>query len=447
MELIKRLFPGDWDWHKKVLNLAWPVILSNVSIPLAGAVDTAVVGHLPDPVYIGSVALGSLIFTTMYWVVGFLRMGTTGFVAQNMGAKDDEEVAAVYLRGLGVALTIGLVVLVFQKPIGSAIFWFFEGTENVESYALDYYLVRIWGMPFALCNLVVVGYLFGTQRMRSALVLQLLLNGMNIVLDVVFVLGFGWNVKGVAFATVISEVVTALCGFWLCFRLIGYSNLQLGRLAIFKNERLRVLAKVNFNIMIRTLCLEAVIIYFIWVSTRTGDIVLAANAVLMHLIHFLAFGLDGFAHAAEALAGGAFGARNRIRLRKVVITTLAWSIVFALVFCLAYFVFGGLIVSLITGIKSVRIVAGEYLGWLVFAPLVCVWPFFFDGVYIGTTRTVEMRNSVILAALAFLPVAHFGFMAMGNHGLWLGIMVFMAVRGLTLAMWYPRIEQVMKKTS
>ncbi len=447
MELIKRLFSEDWDWHKKVLNLAWPVVISNASIPLAGAVDTAVVGHLPDPVYIGSVALGSLIFTTMYWVVGFLRMGTTGFVAQNMGAKDDEEVAAVYLRGLGVALTIGLVVLVFQKPIGAAIFWFFEGTENVESYALDYYLVRIWGMPFALCNLVVVGYLFGTQKMRSALVLQLLLNGMNIVLDVVFVLGFGWSVKGVAFATVISEVVTALCGFWLCFRLIGYSNLQLGRLAIFKNERLRVLAKVNFNIMIRTLCLEAVIIYFIWVSTRTGDIVLAANAVLMHLIHFLAFGLDGFAHAAEALAGGAFGARNRIRLRKVVITTLAWSIVFALVFCLVYFVFGGLIVSLITGIKSVRIVAGEYLGWLVFAPLVCVWPFFFDGVYIGTTRTVEMRNSVILAALAFVPVAHFGFIAMGNHGLWLGIMVFMAVRGLTLAMWYPRIEQVMEKTS
>ena len=447
MNWIQKLIVDDWAWHKKVLNLTWPVIVSNLSIPLTGAVDTAVVGHLPNPAYIGAVALGALIFSTLYWLMGFLRMGTTGFVAQSVGSKNREEIAATFLRGIGIALSISLLVWLVYVPFGNAVLWFFEATQEVEANTLDYYSIRIWGVPFALVNLVVVGYLFGTQNMRMALVLQLLLNGMNIVLDLLFVLGFGWNVEGVAIATVISEVVTAICGVWVCVRMIGISNLDPRGLSIFKPERLRAMAEVNINIMIRTLLLEIAIIYFMWVSAKSGEIVLAANAVLMHLVHFLAFGLDGFAHAAEALAGRAFGAREPRQMRKAVMTTLGWSCIVAIIFALFYAIFGNLIIDLITGIESVRLVAGEYLAWLIFAPLVCVWPFLFDGVYIGTTRTVEMRNGMVVSILVFLLAAHFGFMWMGNHGLWLGFMLFMVVRGAILAYWYPNIEQFISKTS
>ena len=423
-----------------MLSLTWPVIIANLSLPLAGAVDTAVVGHLPDPVYIGAVALGALIFSTLYWLVGFLRMGTTGFVAQSEGANDANESVSAFIRGLGIAFFIAILILVLQSPISNGVFWFFDASQQVEAYALDYYGIRVWGVVFAMFNLVILGLLFGLQKMRLALVLQLILNGMNIILDVVFVMGFGWDVKGVASATVISEVLAASIGLAVCFRLLNFSHVRLHDLRIFHREKLRQLAEVNINIMIRTLCLEVVFIYFMWISAKQGDVVLAANAVLIHLMYFLAFGLDGFAHAAEALAGRAYGAKDRLRLHNTVVVTLYWSCIVAVGFSLFYGIAGGLIVSLITGITSVQQTAETYLIWLVIAPLVCVWAFLLDGVYIGMTRTVEMRNSMIISMLTFFATVHLGASSFGNHGLWLGILVFMAMRGIILGLWYRRIE-------
>lgn len=426
--------------HRQVLNLTWPVIIANLSLPLAGAVDTAVVGHLPDPVYIGAVALGALIFSTLYWLVGFLRMGTTGFVAQSFGANDRTEVNAAFVRGLMVAAAIGGMMIMLQYPIGVVVFWFFEASAEVESFAFEYYQIRVWGAIFAMSNLVIMGLLFGLQRMRTALLLQLLLNGMNIVLDLAFVLGFGWGVAGVASATVISEVVTACAGLWICWRTL---NIQLGertQLDIFNREKLLRLVLVNVNILIRSLCLEIVFIYFMWASAKQSDVVLAANAVLFHLLHFLAFGLDGFSHAAEALAGNAYGAKDRIRLHRTVAVTLIWSCIVAICFCCIYWLFGNPIIGLMTGIDSVRATADEYLVWMVFAPFVCVWPFLFDGVYIGMTRTAEMRNCLLIAMPVFFVVAIPGALWFGNHGLWLGVMAFMVTRGALLAFWYPKFE-------
>ncbi len=430
-----------------MLNLTWPVIIANLSLPLAGAVDTAVVGHLPDPVYIGAVALGALIFSTMYWLVGFLRMGTTGLVAQSYGADDHLEVSATFLRGLVIAAAFGGTMILLQKPVGGVIFWFFEASETVETHALEYYQIRIWSAVFAMFNLVMLGTFFGLQRMRTALVLQLLLNGMNIVLDLLFVMVFGWGVTGVAAATVISEIATATVGLIICWKLLRGSFQKLSDLNIFHRDKLVRLIQVNVNILIRTLCLEVVFIYVMWASARQGDVVLAANTVLLHLLHFLAFGLDGFAHAAEALAGNAYGARDRLRLHRTVVVTLMWSCIVAIGFSLLYVVFGDLIIGLMTGIDSVRATADDYLIWMMAAPLFCVWPFLFDGVYIGMTRTAEMRNCLMIAMVLFflvaLPAAHF----IGNHGLWLGIMAFMLTRGLILAVWYPKIETQFTSTA
>ncbi len=426
--------------HRRLLNLTWPVIIAALSIPLAGAVDTAVVGHLPDPVYIGAVALGALIFSTIYWLAGFLRMGTTGFVAQAFGADNKQEITAAFARGSVIAVTVGGLILIIQYPLGQIIFWFFNASQAVEEYALSYYQIRIWGSIFAMFNLVVLGLLLGMQRMRTALVLQLLLNTTNIVLDLVFVVGFGWNVAGVAAATLISEVLTALVGAQVCFRLLGLRLDCLRDLNIFQREKMFILMQTNVNILVRSISLEIVFIYFMWVSAQQGDLILAGNAILLHLLTFLAFGLDGFAHAAEALAGSAYGMKDRKRLRDTVIVALYWSCITALAFSLVYWLIGDLIIGLLTTIESVSEIAHDYLFWMVIAPFFCIWPFLFDGIYIGTTRTVEMRNSMLIAMVAFFVVAYPAVMLFGNHGIWLGMLVFMSVRGLILGLWYPRIE-------
>jgi len=440
VSIARRFVTDNRPLHKTVLNLTWPVIIANLSLPLAGAVDTAVVGHLPNPAYIGAVALGALVFSAIGWLFGFLRMGTTGLVAQSLGADDANEITASYLRALAIALVIGLSVVLLQKPLGTIVFWFFEASAQVERFGLDYFDIRVWGAPFAMLNLVNLGLLFGLQKMRTALVLQLVLNGMNIVLDLVFVMGFGWSVSGVAAATLISEAVTAIAGLWICLRLLGLNADRISRIHVFQKQKLIQFGQINFNIMVRTLSLEIVFVYFMWISAKQGEVVLAANAVLIHLLHFVAYGMDGFAHAAEALAGNAYGAKNRKRLHDVVFVTLGWSVVVGIAFCLVYLAGGNFIVGLLTGIPEVRSAASQYMIWLILMPLFSLWPFLFDGVYIGMTRTVEMRNCMLISTAAFFAVSYPLSILWDNHGLWVGILFFMAVRGLTMGLWYRRIE-------
>ena len=435
-----------YEWHRRVWSLAAPIILSNLSVPLVGAVDTAVVGHLPDPIYIGAVALGALIFSFLYWGFGFLRMGTTGFVAQAYGAENSNEVSAVLMRALLLAMAFGVLIILLQHPIGSVSFSLLEGGVELEAAAIDYYQIRVWSAPAVLGNYAVLGCLIGLQNTRSALVLQLVLNLTNVLLDLVFVLQFGWGVEGVAAASVISEYLALVVGF-----IIIKSNLARigGRLKlqdVLNKEKLKALTHVNFNIFVRTLCLVFAFAYFTAQGTKLGEVTLAANAVLLHLQHVLAYGLDGFAHAVEALAGSAYGARNRKAFHSAMFYTTLWALVLAGVYTLVYFLFGTSIISILTGIEAVRVNANTYLPWLLVSPILSVWSFQLDGIFIGTTRTVEMRNGMLISLLAYLGAVWALVPVWGNHGLWLSLIIFMVLRALTLGVMLPSIGRGLANT-
>ncbi len=436
-----RASPTSFHWHRRVWRLAWPIVLSNLSIPLVGAVDTAVVGHLPDPNFIGAVALGAVIFSFLFWGFGFLRMGTTGFIAQAHGRGDSGEIVATTFRALLLALLLGAGVILVQKPVAILAFWALEGGAHLEGLAAQYFQIRVWSAPATLVNYTVLGVLIGLQRTGTALMLQLLLNGCNIALDLVFVVGFAWGVEGVALASLTADWLAAIAGAAVLTRLMPRREFAVDRKRLLAPDRMWALLRVNANIMVRTLCLIFAFFYFTAQGTRLGEQTLAANAVLMHMQHFLAYGLDGFAHAAEALAGGAFGAGRLRQFRSAVRATTLWATVVAVGYALVYATFGDAIVSLMTDIEPVRQRANEFLPWLVVLPLLSVWSFQLDGIFIGATRTTEMRNGMIISLAVYLSGAWVLVPLLGNHGLWLALSVFMISRAVTLALWYPRIER------
>ncbi|MFO1350894.1 MAG: MATE family efflux transporter [Gammaproteobacteria bacterium] len=427
------------DWHRRVWRLAGPIILSNSTVPLVGIVDTAVVGHLPDPVYIGAVALGAVVFNFLYWGFGFLRMGTTGFVAQAFGTDDLGEVRTTLARALLLAAVLGCAIVLLQAPIGQGVFWLLRGSTALKALARDYYDVRIWSAPATLANYALLGCLIGIQNTRVALLLQLALNGVNIVFALLFVLALAWGVKGVALAAVLADYGAAILGLWVVSKLLRPAPGQRWVHALLDPVRLKALLHANINILIRTLCLVFGFFYFIAAGGELGDVTLAVNAILMHFQSFAAYGLDGFAHAAEALVGGAYGARNLQAFRTAVRVSSVWAVVVASLYALLYAQFGGAIVAALTGIAEVRAQAAVFMPWMVLLPLISVWSFQLDGIFIGVTRTVEMRNGALLSVSVCIVAIWLLLPAWGNHGLWLAFTLFAAMRGLTLAAWYPRI--------
>ncbi|TFH40894.1 MAG: MATE family efflux transporter, partial [Lysobacterales bacterium] len=427
-------------------SLAWPIMLSNVSVPLVGIVDTAVVGHLPNPIFIGAVALGAVVFSFLYWGFGFLRMGTTGLVAQNIGMQDFDELRATLARSLLLAGVLGIAILVLRDPVSDFAFWALDGGAMVEGFAKKYYAVRVFAAPAALVNYVALGFIIGVQDTRAALALLLLLNITNVLLDVLFVIGFGWGVEGVAAASVISEYAAAVFAFVIMRRILSRLGGRWQSYRLFERSRLRTLLSVNLNIFVRTLCLLFAFFHFTSTGARLGDIILAANAVLMHFYTLMAYSLDGFAHAVEALAGSAYGARNRHAFVQVVRASTVCAILVAVAYCVVYAVFGSSIVALVTGIAEVRVTAVEFLPWLMIAPIDSMWSFQLDGIFIGTTRTVAMRNAMILSLGIFLIAVWLLLPLWGNHGLWAALTLFMAVRAITLGFWYPRIIRDMPES-
>lgn len=414
-------------------------MVSNVSVPLVGIVDTAVVGHLPDPAFIGAVALGAIIFSFLYWGFGFLRMGTTGLVAQDAGAEDWDELRATLARAMLLAVVLGLLIVIVRNPAGEFAFWALEGTSKVESFADQYYDIRVFGAPAALINYVVLGFFIGIQNTRAALAVMLLLNVTNALLDLLFVMGFGWGVEGVGAASLISEYCAAAFGLFLVRSTLSRIGGRWQYYRLFDRSRLKTLMSVNLNIFLRTLCLVYAFFHFTSTGAKLGDIVLAANAVLMHFQLFMAYSLDGFAYAVEALAGSAYGARDRRAFSSAVRASTVCAAAVAAFYCIIYAVFGNAIVASITGIAEVRATAAEYLPWLILTPLVSVWSFQLDGVFIGTTRTAAMRNAMFLSLAVFLTAVWLFLPLWGNHGLWAALIVFMAVRAVTLGIAYPRI--------
>ncbi len=429
--------------YRRVWALAWPIMLSNLSIPLVGAVDTAVMGHMPDPAYIGAVAIGASLFSVLFWSFGFLRMGTTGFVAQAYGVGDGHEARMAFTRALLVAGVLALAILALQWPTAVIAFAIIDGSESVTTLARSYFDIRIWSAPAAFANYALLGTLIGLQNTRAVLVHQLVLNGTNVALDLLFVPVLGFGVEGVALASVIAEFTAVGLGVWLVLRELGRLPVSRPRTRLFDRERLSALFAVNGNILIRTLCLVASFFWFAATGARIGETELAANAVLMQLLFFLAYGLDGFAHAAEGLAGSAWGRRKRTHFTAAIRTTTVSACGVALIFTLIYAGLGTTFISWMTDQESVRSTAATYLPWMIAAPLIAVWSFQLDGIFIGTTRTVEMRNAMLISFLFFLFAVWALVPLLGNHGLWLALMLFLALRAATLFAYMPRLQRAL----
>lgn len=427
--------------HSRMWRLAAPIIISNISVPMLGAVDTAVVGHLPDARYLGGVAVGALVFTFIYWGFGFLRMGTGGLTAQAFGAEDADEVRACLARAAVIGIPVAVILIILQAPIAWVAFTIVEATPEVEALAREYFFTRIWGAPATLMNFALLGWFIGVQNTKAALWHQLTLNGVNIVLDLVFVIGFGWGVAGVAAATAIADVAAVAFGLWLALPLLRRLGGAFMRAKILEAEKIRRTVALNVDIFIRTICLVSAFAYFTAQGAAFGNVVLAANAVLLNLQTFMAHALDGFAHAAEALGGRAIGARDRQAFRDAVRAAMLWGLIVAIAFTLVYVLAGVAIVELLTGIQDVRAAAREYIVWSVVMPLVAVFPFVLDGVFLGATRGRTMRNAMIVSLVIYV-VACLTFVPMwGNHGLWGALLIFMGARGVTLGVRYPALER------
>ena len=431
--------------HRKVWMLAGPIILSNISVPLVGAVDTAVVGHLPEPLSIGAVALGALIFSFLYWGFGFLRMGTTGFIAQAYGAGDWNALSDTLLRVLFLALVLGLVTIVIGWPLIDFVLYLIDSSSEVEGLAADYANIRIWSAPAVLCVYAFTGIFIGMHNTRAAFVLQLILNISNMLLDLLFVLGFDWGVEGVALASVIAEYLAMFCGFYLLRVQIGRAIAGYDRTRLLERVALMKLFTANSNIFVRTLCLLFAFSYFTAKSASQGEVILAANAILLHLQSIMAYGLDGFAHAVEALAGSAYGAGKRRVFRRAVALTSFWGALIAVLTGIIYFLFGESIINLFTSIDAVIETALRYLPWMVIAPIVSVWSFQLDGIFIGTGHTREMRNAMIVSLLAYLAFLELVIPSFGNHGLFFGLAFFMVIRAATLLFYFPGIEAAIRQ--
>ncbi|WP_175663923.1 MATE family efflux transporter [Burkholderia ambifaria] len=425
--------------HRRVLTLAFPIVLANLTQPILGAVDTAVAGHLDGAQYLGGVALGGLFFNFVFWGFGFLRMGTTGLVAQAHGAGDAAGIRLNVLRALIVAFALGAVVLALQVPLLSFALSALGGSDAVRATALAYGHARIWSAPFALANYVVLGYLLGVQRVRLALVAQVFINAVNIGAVLLYVYGFGWGIAGIGAATATADACGFALGAWMLWQLRPRGLAPIAARALADRAALKRLIVLNRDIFLRTMCLLGAFGWFAHLGAKQGDATLAANALLLNFQTFMAYGLDGFAHAAEALVGAAAGARDRAGFRRAVRVTLLWSALGALLFALVYWAAGGWIVARLTDQAEIRAVALQYLPWAAISPIVSVWGFLLDGVFIGATQTQSLMRAMVASFAIFIAATLTVVGPFGNHGLWFALLLFMVARGATLARYLPAL--------
>ena len=429
-----RRLPADRD----IWRIAAPMILSNVSVPLLGMVDTGVTGHLESPVYLGAVAVGATVFGFLYMGMNFLRMGTTGITAQRYGANDNDGLRVSLGQALIVSLLIAVTLLALQLPIGHLAMSLIGAEPDVESFALQYFSIRIWSAPGTLANYVLIGWFLGLQNARVPLLIFLAINITNIILDLWFVLGLGMKVDGVALASVIAEYTGLAIALVFAVKALRARSGHWPFARLFNVRAYSAFFAVNAHLFIRTMALMFTFAFITAQGARLGGLVLAANAILINVQHLTAFALDGFAHAAEALVGKAVGEKRRDALEYSVRLALKWSLIFAVGFCLLYVALGPLLIRVLTDLPDVRSTTMQYLPWLIVSPLVSVWSFLYDGVYIGATRSREMRDIMLISAFVIFIPAWYLLQGFGNHGLWLAFTLFMASRGIGMHIWYRR---------
>ena len=431
-------------WYRRVFLLAIPLIFSNLTQPLLSTVDTVLSGHLPGPAALGGVAVGGIFFNTVYWTFGFLRMTTTGLVAQAHGARRHDQLRLHFLRALASAAVIGALVLALQTPIIAIAVRVLGASDAVAQNARLYCHIRIWSAPAALANYVLLGYLLGRQRARPALVLQAAVNVVNVAVALLLVLRLHWGVAGVAAATVTADWAGCLLGLLLA-RSVVHREPGEGRTGwheLLDGPSLRHLFSLNRDIFLRTLSLVAAYAWFTRTGARAGDATLAANAVLMNMFFIVAYGLDGFANATEALVGESIGAHKLDHYRAVLRASTVSAFMVAGLASLVYLLAGSHLVGLFTNVEPVRTLAVRFLPWIIALPVVSVWGFQLDGIFIGATRGRELRDSMVISFVLFLSLAIALERVLGNHGLWCAFSAWMVMRGITLAMRLPRVERL-----
>lgn len=425
--------------HRRVLKIAIPIVISNATVPILGAVDTGVVGQLGEAVPIGAVGLGAIILTSIYWMFGFLRMGTVGLTSQALGAKDEGEVSALLTRVLMAGLGFGALLIAFQWAIFSLALYIAPASDEVESLAHDYMAIRIWSAPAAIALYGITGWLVAQERTSAILVIQLWTNGLNIVLDLWFVLGLGWGVEGVALATFLAEWSGAALGLWFCRGAFQNPRWR-DWVRVFDVVRLKNMVSVNTDILIRSLLLQIIFTSFIFMGADFGDVTLAANQVLLQFLYITSYALDGFAFAAEALVGQALGARHVRDLRRGAILTTGWGVVIVIFLMIAFALGGGWLIDTMAKSPEVQAEARIYLLWMVIAPILGVWAWMFDGIFIGATQTRDMRNMMAISFVIYWIAVFTLIPLMGNHGLWMALLISFVARGITMALRYPKIE-------
>ena len=411
---------------KQILKIALPAIVTNITVPLLGLVDTAIVGHMGNATYIGAIAVGSMVFNLVYWVFGFLRMGTSGLTAQARGRRDLQEMRSMLVRSQTVAMTVALLILLLQVPLRDVMLWLIGPTDDVRPLAETYYHIVVWGAPAMLSLYGLSGWFIGMQNTRLPMVISISQNVVNIVASLALVYGLGMKVEGVALGTVVAQYAGLLMALAVLARY--YRRYITVRLCSLK-EFIPFL-RVNSDIFLRTLCLVAVNLYFTSAGARQGATILAVNALLLQLYLLFSYFMDGFAYAGEALCGRFWGARDDKAFREVVGRLFAWGAIMTVLFTTLYVAGGMPFLRLLTDEETVVQAAREYVWWAWLIPVVGVAAFLWDGIFIGITRTRGMLVSAGVASVVFLAGVVWLMPVMGNHGLWLSMLLYLAVRGI-----------------
>ncbi|MDQ2076244.1 MATE family efflux transporter [Marinimicrobium sp. ABcell2] len=418
--------------HRQIWQLAWPMMLTNLSVPLLGAVDTAILGHLPSPVYLAAATLGASLVTLLLWSFGFLRMGTTSLVARAYGREDHDNSRLILAQSAVLGLLLGVSLAVLGRLLTPVALAWINPSEEVATLAQSYAEIRLLGAPAVLLTYALVGWFIGQQDTRRPLVILVSTNLLNIVLDGVFIWGLGLNSDGAAMASVVAEYAGLALGLWLlCKRLKGMG----GRLAtkhLTRPATYLPLLQVNRHLFVRTLCLLAVFVFFAAQGARLGDQVLAANAILLQFVLLTSHALDGFAHAAEALSGRAIGAGRRAEFFRICRASTIWALGMAVLVSLTFFLGQAWLLTLFTELESVLELASQYYLWVCLLPLVAVWAYQLDGLFLGSGKTAAMQYAMLISAgLVFLPLWWLT-RGWGNQGLWLTFTVFNGARGLLM---------------
>ena len=422
--------------NRNILKLAIPNIITNITVPLLGMVDTAIVGHITASSsgedYIGAIAIGSMIFNIIYWNFGFLRMGTSGFTAQAYGADDKKEQMSILLRACTIALLAALALIVLQKPIGLLTEAFVENKNHALDLALEYFFIRIWAAPATLGMYALKGWFIGMQDSKTPMWISILINVLNIVFSYVFAIGLSMNIEGVALGTVIAQWGGLAVSVSIWFVKYGSLRIFADWKEALQRSKMILFFKVNADIYLRTICLIAVTTYFTVASSSMPYPLLAVNTLLMQLFTLFSYFMDGFAYASESLCGRFKGANDRVNLAKCVKYILLWGAALSILFTAVYFFFGSDILSILTNKKDVLAVCEEYKYWTLLIPLCGSVAFLYDGILIGMIETKLMRNAIFVATALFFAL-FFGFKnSLGNDALWIAFLTYLLARSVLM---------------